>query len=90
MIISATMLDGMAYEIDTINNKLNINIKDNQPVRILRLSDDNNNISAYLAGTYETNKEAALAVSFLCCKIREKKIGIVIKHEISLMKNNIL
>lgn len=54
VILSATMFDGMAYEIDTINKKLNINIKDNQPVRILRLSDDHNNISVYLAGTYET------------------------------------
>lgn len=54
MIISATMFDGMSYEIDTVNKRLNIDIKDNQPVRILRLSDDNNSISVYLAGTYET------------------------------------
>ena len=53
MIISATMFDGMTYEIDTVHKKLNINLKDNQPVRILRLSDENNsNISVYLAGTY--------------------------------------
>ena len=54
MILSATMFDGMTYEIDTVNKKLNINTQDNQPVRILRLSDDNNSISVYLAGTYET------------------------------------
>lgn len=54
MILSATMFDGMSYEIDTVNKRLNIDIKDNQPVRILRLSDDNNSISVYLAGTYET------------------------------------
>lgn len=53
MIISATMFDGMIYEIDTVHKKLNINVEDNQPVRILRLSDDDNrNISVYLAGTY--------------------------------------
>lgn len=54
MIISATMLAGMIYEIDTINKTLSINIKDNQPVRILKLSDDSDNISVYLAGAYET------------------------------------
>ena len=54
MILSATMFDGMIYELDTINKTLSITIKDNQPVRILKLSDDNNNISVYLAGTYET------------------------------------
>ena len=57
MIISATMFDGMAYEIDTVNKKLNIDIKDSQPVRILRLSGDNNNISVYLAGTYESEDD---------------------------------
>ncbi|MCM1261591.1 MAG: hypothetical protein NC313_02635 [Butyrivibrio sp.] len=56
MIISATMFDGMTYEIDTINKKLNIDTKDNQPVRILKLSDDNNNISVYLAETYQTKE----------------------------------
>ena len=54
MIISATMFDGMIYEIDTISKTLNINVKDNQPVRILKLSDDSDNISVYLAGTYES------------------------------------
>lgn len=57
MIISATMFDGMTYEIDTVNKKLNINTQDNQPVRILRLSNDSNNISVYLAGTYKTDNE---------------------------------
>lgn len=57
IIISATMFDGMAYEIDTVNKKLNVDTKDNQPIRILRLSDDNNNLSVYLAGTYETKDE---------------------------------
>ncbi|MCM1121933.1 MAG: hypothetical protein NC416_05070 [Eubacterium sp.] len=56
MIISAIMFDGMTYEIDTVNKKLNIDTKDNQPVRILKLSDDNNNISVYLAGTYQTKE----------------------------------
>lgn len=57
MLLSATMFDGMSYEIDTINKKLNIDVKDNQPVRILRLSDDDNSISVYLAGTYKTDNE---------------------------------
>ena len=52
MILSATMFDGMTYEIDTINKQLNMNIKDNQPVRILRLSNDDNNVSVYLAETH--------------------------------------
>lgn len=60
MILSATMFDGMSYEIDTVNKRLNIDTKDNQPVRILKLSDDNNNISVYLAGTYETKEEYLL------------------------------
>ena len=57
MIISATMFDGMVYEIDTINKSLNITIKDNQPVRILGLSNDNNNISVYLAETFKTKND---------------------------------
>lgn len=57
MILSATMFDGMIYEIDAINKTLSINVKDNQPVRILKLSDDNNNISVYLAGSYETEND---------------------------------
>lgn len=57
MILSATMFDGMIYEIDTINKKLNIDVKDNQPVRILRLSDDQDRLSVYLAGTYKTDNE---------------------------------
>ena len=52
MIHSATMFDGMKYEIDTVNKRINLDIIDNQPVRILRLSNDNNNVSVYLAGTY--------------------------------------
>ena len=51
MLLSATMFDGM------INKKLNIDVKDNQPVRLLRLSDDDNGISVYLAGTYKTDDE---------------------------------
>lgn len=55
MLLSATMFDGMTYEIDTRNKKLNINTNDNQPVRILRLSKDyHNNVSVYLAGTYDS------------------------------------
>lgn len=57
MILSATMFDGMVYEIDTINKKLRIDTKDNQPVRILRLSDDNNHLSVYLAGAYKTKAD---------------------------------
>lgn len=57
MIISATMFDGMMYEIDTVHKKLNINIKDNQPVRILRLSEDTGSISVYLAGTYAAEED---------------------------------
>lgn len=57
IIISATMFDGMIYEIDTVNKRINIDTKDNQPIRILRLSNDNDNLSVYLAGTYETKNE---------------------------------
>ena len=48
------MLDGTTYEIDTVNKRLNIDTKDNQPVRILRLSDDDNKLSIYFAGAYTT------------------------------------
>lgn len=54
MIVSDTMLDGTTYEIDTVNKRLNIDTKDNQPVRILRLSDDDNKLSIYFAGAYTT------------------------------------
>lgn len=57
MLLSATMFDGMVYEIDTINKRLNIDTKDNQLVRVLRLSNDDNSISVYLAGTYATKEE---------------------------------
>ena len=57
VLLSATMFDEMIYEIDTINKKLNIDVKDNQPVRILRLSDDDDSLSVYLAGTYKTDNE---------------------------------
>lgn len=57
MILPATMFDGMVYEIDTVNKKLNIDTKDNQPVRILRLSDDKDNISVYLAEAYKTKAD---------------------------------
>ena len=51
LILSATMFDKMVYEIDTINHKLNIDIKDNQPVRLLRISNDAGKMSVYLADT---------------------------------------
>lgn len=54
LILPATMFDKMIYEIDTINHVLNINTRDNQLVRILKVSDDNGKFSVYLAGTYET------------------------------------
>lgn len=63
MLLSATMFDGMTYEIDTRNKRLNINTNDNQPVRILKLSKDyHNNISVYLAGTYNSVEEYEKAV----------------------------
>lgn len=54
LILPATMFDKMVYEIDTINHALNIDTKDNQLVRLLKVSDDNGKFSVYLAGTYET------------------------------------
>lgn len=54
MILSATMFEKMVYTIDTVNKYLNIDTIDNQIVRILRISDEYSNFSAYLAGTYET------------------------------------
>lgn len=54
LILPATMFDKMIYEIDMINHSLNIDTKDNQMVRVLKLSDDTEKMSAYLAGTYET------------------------------------
>lgn len=56
MIVSATMFDGMIYEIDTVNKRLNIDTRDNQPVRVLKLSDDHHDIAVYLAETYQTKE----------------------------------
>lgn len=63
MILSATMFDGMIYEIDTITKTLRIDTKDNQPVRILRLSNDNSNLSVYLAETYKTESDYRKAMT---------------------------
>lgn len=54
LILPAIMFDKTIYEIDTINHALNIDTKDNQLVRILKVSDDSEKFSVYLAGTYET------------------------------------
>ena len=57
IILPATMFDKMIYEIDTINHVLNIDTKDNQIVRILKVLEDGGKLSAYLAGTYESIDE---------------------------------
>ncbi len=57
IILSATMFENMVYTIDTINKHLSIDTKDNQIVRILRISDEYSKLSVYLAGTYETVHE---------------------------------
>lgn len=57
IIISATMFENMIYTIDTINKHLSIDTMDNQVVRILRLSDEQSNLSIYLSGTYETAQD---------------------------------
>lgn len=57
IILPATMFDKMVYEIDTINHILNVDTKDNQVVRVLRVSDDYGRMSAYLAGTYESKAD---------------------------------
>ena len=59
----STLADGMIYEIDTITKTLRIDTKDNQPVRILRLSNDNSNLSAYLAETYKTESDYRKAMT---------------------------
>lgn len=53
LILSATMFENMVYEIDMRRHTLHIDTKDNQPVRLLRVSNDNGRFSVYLAGTYE-------------------------------------
>ena len=53
MILSATMFEKMVYTIDTINKRFTFDTTDNQIVRVLRISDEYGNFSAYLAGTYE-------------------------------------
>lgn len=57
MILSATMFEKMIYMVDTINKCLSIDIVDNQIVRILRISDEYGKLSAYLAGTYKSEKD---------------------------------
>lgn len=54
IILSATMFENMIYTIDTINKYMSIDTKDNQIVRILKVSDEYGKLSVYLAGTYET------------------------------------
>ena len=54
MILSSTMFEKMIYTIDSINKCFYIDTTDNQIVRILRISDEYNNFSVYLAGTYNT------------------------------------
>ena len=53
MILSATMFEKMVYTIDTLNKRFILDTVDNQIVRVLRISDEYGNFSAYLAGTYE-------------------------------------
>lgn len=57
IILSATMFENMVYTIDTLNKHLSIDIRDNQIVRILKLSDEYSRLSVYLAGTYETMQD---------------------------------
>lgn len=57
IILSATMFENMVYTIDTINKHMSIDTKDNQIVRILKISDEYSKLSVYLAGTYETAQE---------------------------------
>lgn len=57
MILSATMFGKMIYTVDTINKCLTIDTVDNQIVRIPRISDEYDRLSAYLAGTYESEKD---------------------------------
>lgn len=47
----------MIYEIDSIHKKRHITISNNQPVKILRLSDDTNNIYVYLVECYMIKTE---------------------------------
>lgn len=56
LILSAAMFENMVYEIDMRMHRLNIDTKDNQSVRLLRVSNDNGKFSVYLAGTYENEK----------------------------------
>ena len=57
MLLPATMFEKMIYTIDDVDKKIEIRIPDNQVVRNLRLSNDKDGISVYLAGTYETVEE---------------------------------
>lgn len=57
IILSATMFENMIYTIDTINKCMSIDTKDNQIVRILKVSDEYGKLSVYLAGTYETETD---------------------------------
>lgn len=56
LILSAAMFENTVYEVDMRKHRLNIDTKDNQPVRLLKLSNDNGKLSVYLAGTYENEK----------------------------------
>lgn len=65
LILSATMFENTVYEIDMRNHRLKIDTKDNQPVRLLKLSNDNGKFSVYLAGTYENEQICRSASLFI-------------------------
>lgn len=64
LILSATMFENTVYEIDMRNHRLKMDTKDNQPVRLLKLSNDNGKFSVYLAGTYENEQMCRSASLF--------------------------
>lgn len=53
IILSANNFKKMIYEIDTVNNKVNINIPDNQPSRPLAIREENGKLSIYLQDVKE-------------------------------------
>lgn len=73
LILSAIMFENTVYEIDMKNHRLKIDTKDNQPVRFLKLSNDNGKFSVYLAGTKnqsDCNKVYMICMYRLDCSFK--------------------
>lgn len=57
MILPATLFDGMAYEINNINDTFTVKVDSNSYYRQFQIRDNDGIPYVYLANTYETEEE---------------------------------